>query len=127
MHLFFRLAQFFPNAVEFGLSSSNQLRFALVQYSSAVVLKPDVPLVDKLTVKFNLSHYFFFLQKFCNYFTLRCLLVNVLGRHQSVNFEFGGQEGILTIPAGTRAYTSLAAAGEESQEYLSIWLPTAIR
>ena len=37
-----------------------------------------------------------------------------LGRHQSVNFEFDGKEEILAIPAGTRAYASLPAAGVKS-------------
>ena len=36
-----------------------------------------------------------------------------LRRHQSVNFEFGGKEGMLAIPAGASAYASLAAAGVE--------------
>ena len=35
-----------------------------------------------------------------------------LGRHQSINFEFGGKEGILAILARASAY--LAAAGVES-------------
>ena len=35
-------------------------------------------------------------------------------RHQSINFEFGSKEGILAIPAGTRAHASLAAARMES-------------
>ena len=65
---FFWHAQFFPNTVVCDLSFYDQMCFALAQYRSAVVLKPDVSLVGKLSVKFNPSCYFFF-QKFCNYFT----------------------------------------------------------
>ena len=37
-----------------------------------------------------------------------------LGKQETVKFEFGGNEGVLSVPAKTNIYVSLAAEGVDS-------------
>ena len=37
-----------------------------------------------------------------------------LGKHETVKFEFGGDEGVLSVPAKTHNYVSLAATAVDS-------------
>ena len=38
----------------------------------------------------------------------------ILGKHETVKFEFGGNEGVLSVPAKTHNYLSLAATAVDS-------------
>ena len=43
----------------------------------------------------------------------------ILGKHETVKFEFGGNEGVLSVPAKTHNYVSLAATAGDCRGYLN--------